>query len=91
MRNLGKACETDFHAAGIYCAEELITLGPEKAFIRMLEGRVKSGRSTKCCNALYLYAIYGAIHDIDWRDIPETKKAEFKKMTAQIRASGYFG
>lgn len=40
----------------------------------MLEGRIRHSRSPKCCNAAYLYAMYGAIHDIDWRQIPDRKK-----------------
>lgn len=88
MRNLGPACERDLNAAGIYTAEELISLGEEVAFLRMLEGRLKIGRSAKCCNAAYLYALYGAIHDVDWRDLPAKKMAEFKKLTADLRASG---
>lgn len=56
----------------------------------MLEGRMKISRSAKCCNALYLYSIYGAIHDIDWRAVPEKKKNEFKRWTEELRASGKY-
>ena len=90
MRNLGPACEKDFEAIGITKASQLIELGPKDAFVKMLIGRVKSGRSAKCCNAAYLYAIYGAIHDIDWRALPEEKKSEFKAFAAELRASGQF-
>lgn len=90
MRNLGPACEKDFNAVGIHTAGELKALGVEEAFIRMLMGRKKLGRSAGCCNAAYLYAIYGAVHDIDWRAIPEEKKNEFKKFTAELRESGQF-
>ena len=90
MRNLGPACEKDFNAIGVRTASQLKKLGVEKAFIKMLLGRKKLGRSAKCCNALYLYAIYGAIHDVDWRAIPEKKKTEFKALAAEIRESGRF-
>ena len=90
MRNLGPACETDLNAVGIHTAADLIELGPEEAFVKMLIGRKKLGRSAKCCNAAYLYAIYGAIYDIDWRDLPENKKEEFKKFTAELRESRQF-
>lgn len=90
MRNLGPACEADFNAVGILTAEDVKRLGPEGTFVQMLLGRVKQGRSAKCCNAAYLYAIYGAIHDIDWRELPENKKAEFKAFTAELRESGRF-
>ncbi len=90
LRNLGPACERDLNAAGIFTAQDLIELGPEAAFCRMLSARVRQGGIAKCCNAAYLYAIYGAIHDIDWRDIPDRKKDEFKRFTAQLRAAKTF-
>ena len=87
MRNLGPSCERDFNAVGITRASQIVELGTEAAFLKMLIGKRKGGRAIQSCNAAYLYAIYGAIHDLDWRDIPETKKNEFKEMTAQLRAS----
>ena len=90
MRNLGPACEADLEAAGICDAETLIELGAENAFIQMLLERKKQGRSAKCCNAAYLYALHGAIHDIDWRDLSDKKKDEFKAFTAELRESGQF-
>lgn len=90
MRNLGPACEQDLNAAGIQTAQQLIELGAEDAFVKMLIGRKRQGRSGKCCNAAYLYALYGAIHDIDWRELPEKQKSKFKKLTAEMRASGQF-
>ncbi len=91
MRNLGPACVRDLKAAGISTAQALKELGPERAFVQMLIGRASQGRSAKCCNAAYLYALYGAINDMDWRDLPEEKKSEFKAFTAELRASGRFG
>ncbi len=90
MRNMGPACEPDLNAAGIMIAEDVIRIGPEETFIRMLLGRIQTGRSAKCCNASYLYAIHGAIHDLDWRAIPDEKKAEYKSLAAELRASGRF-
>ena len=90
MRNLGPACERDLNAAGIYTAEALICMGEEAAFLKMLEGRRKTGKAAKCCNAAYLYALYGAIYDIDWREVPESKKTQFKTFTAELRDSGQF-
>ena len=90
MRNLGPACERDLNAAGVITAEQLKQLGPEAAFVAMLQGRMQHDRSAKCCNAAYLYALYGAIHNIDWRDLPEKQKQEFKILAADMRASGKF-
>lgn len=88
MRNLGPVCEKDLNDAGIMTAHDLISVGPEYAFRQMLITRMRSGRSSKCCNAAYLYALYGAIHDVDWRAIPDQKKGEFKKLAATMRKSG---
>jgi DNA transformation protein and related proteins len=90
MRNLGPAVEKDLIAAGVNSADQVIRLGVKKTFLSMLDGRLEHRRSAKCCNALYLYSIYGAIHDIDWRDIPESKKIEFKKYTDKLRKSGKY-
>lgn len=90
MRNLGPACEKDFNAVGIETAGQIIEIGAEEAFIQMLLGRKAVGRSAKCCNALYLYAIYGAIHNIDWRELPDQKKEQFKAFAKQLRDSGQF-
>lgn len=90
MRNLGPAVEKDLNAVGITTAQQVIDIGAEETFIRMLLGRQKIGRSAKCCNASYLYAIYGAIHDIDWRELPAKLKEEYKAFTAELRESGRF-
>lgn len=90
MRNLGPACEKDLNDAGIHTAQQVIKLGAKETFIRMLIGRMRAGRSAKCCNAAYLYAIYGAIHDVDWREVPDEIKSEFKAFTAELRSSGRF-
>lgn len=91
MMNLGPAVEKDFNAIGIHSADQIVKLGPEKAFIKMLEGRVKQKRSAKCCNAVYLYSLYGAIHNVHWAEIPAKKKAEFKALALRLRVSGRFG
>lgn len=87
MRNLGPACEKDLNAVGIYKAQQVIDLGPESTFLQMLLGRKKLGRSMKCCNAAYLYALHGAIHDLDWREIPESDKSRYKQFTQDLRES----
>lgn len=90
MRNLGPACEKDLNDVGILVAQDVIDLGAKETFIRMLIGRLQRGQSAKACNAAYLYAIYGAIHDVDWREVPEPIKVDFKRFTAELRSSGRF-
>ena len=88
MKNLGTEAEKDFLAAGISKASQVTKMGAKKAFLKLLDGREKRGKPVDCCNALYLYAIYGAIYDIDWRDIPKSKKKEFKEYTKKLRKEG---
>jgi len=90
MKNLGPAVQKDLHAVGITSAQQIIDLGAEATFVQMLIGRQKLNRSAKCCNALYLYALHGAIHDVDWRELPEDLKDQFKNFTAELRESGRF-
>jgi len=90
LRNLGPACERDLNAVGIYTLEDIKEMGVEGTFLQMMRGRSKRTKTHKkrggnCFNAAYLYALYGAVHDLDWRDIPEAKKNQFKKLTAKMR------
>ena len=85
LRNLGTACEKDLHFVEIYTAQDIKQLGVEGTFIKLMEGRIARGDEGFSFNATYLYALYGAIHDCDWREVPEEKKREFKKLTASLR------
>lgn len=91
LRNLGPACERDLNAVGIYTLADIEEHGVEGTFLQMLQGRrqnaqTRNKKGGKCFNAAYLYALYGAVHDVDWRDVPEAKKKQFKKLTQQLRA-----
>jgi len=88
LRNLGPACERDLNAVGIYTLADIKAIGVEQTFLQMMNGRNKTGNGGGCFNASYLYALYGAVHDLDWRDLPEVKKAEFKKLTEELRENG---
>ena len=85
LRNLGPACEKDLHAVGIFTAEDIRKLGVEGTLVRLMQQRQARNKNWSCFNATYLYALYGAIHDCDWRNIPEQKKTEFKMLTARLR------
>ena len=90
LRNLGPACQRDLQDAGIHTAQDLERLGPKEAFIQVLVARRQQGRSTSGCNALYLYALHGAIHDVDWRELPEPIKQDYLAFAAELRAGGAF-
>jgi hypothetical protein len=61
----------------------------------MMHGRSQTARKNgkrggKCFNAAYLYALYGAVYDVDWREVPEAKERQFKKLTKRLRAEAKF-
>lgn len=81
LRNIGPVTAKQLVNAGIDTPQKLKKLGAEKAFMRILQ----SGGFCGTFHAAYLYALWGAIHDCDWRFIPEKKKQEFKDFTEELR------
>ena len=84
MRNLGPACEAHLNAAGIFAAADLERLGVEETYERMVAAQVKTGKRV-VIHPAYLYAFYGALEDCDWRDVPASKKSEFKAICDRLR------
>ena len=85
LRNLGPACARDLHAVDIFTADDIRKLGVEGTFLRVIENRLTKAKSANQISATYLYALYGALHDCDWREIPQQKKTEFKQLAARLR------
>ena len=86
LRNLGPKCAADLAAIGVHTAADIRQRGIEQTFQEMMFRRIARGDGGGCMNATYLYALYGALHDCDWREVPEPKKIAFKKLTARLRA-----
>ncbi len=72
LPNIGKVVAEKLVQAGISTPDELITLGTEQAFIRLL-----SFDDTACLSELQ--AIEGAIQGIRWHNLPKERKAELKE------------
>lgn len=72
LRNLGKASQQWLQEIGITTLEELQASGVADTYIRL-----KLRYPDKIALNM-LYGLYGAIHDIDWRDIPPEVKAELR-------------
>lgn len=83
MRNLGPMCERDLYAAGIHTAGDLNALDDEQAFLSMLQSWRCEGRNARACNAAADYALNGAIHDLDWLDVPKAEKQQLKMLAAE--------
>lgn len=85
LRNMGPACEEQLAAVGIHTAGDIREVGIKETFERMMLGRIQRGDRRKFINAGYLYALHGAIHDMDWRELTEKQKTEYKNFTANLR------
>ncbi len=81
LRNVGEILAKKLIDAGIDTPEKLFDLGAENAFMQIHE----SGGFCGKYNAAYLFALEGAILDMDWLQIPEERKQAFKQMTQDLR------
>ena len=84
LRNLGPATERELEAVGIRSLQDIIEIGVEETFQLVIASRRARGAKVDS-SATLMYALYGAVHDIDWRDVPESQKLEFKKLAAELR------
>ena len=85
LRNLGPACQEQLAEIGVHTAGDIRKLGVKDTFELMMRTRMQNGKGGSCFNATYLYALYGAVNDLDWREVPEKKKDEFKTFTKRLR------
>lgn len=74
LPNLGPKTVEHFAAVGITTAEQIQELGTEAAF-EVIYNRFAGEFPF---SSVYLYALEGAIHNCDWRDLPEKRKTELK-------------
>lgn len=66
MKNIGKVLEKELIEIGITSAEELSSIGYLEAAKRL------DIKFDVCCNKLY--ALYGAVIDMRWHDIPKSER-----------------
>lgn len=79
-RNLGPATGERLRLAGIATVEELLRVGWEEAWSRMYS------RFPMDAHAGFGYALYGAEHDVDWRDVPPAVKERIRGIAKRARA-----
>jgi DNA transformation protein len=72
LRNLGKTSAQWLHASGIHTAEDLRRLGAVSAY------RAVRSRGFSASRVL-LYAIEGALRDINWKELPDALKSELNQ------------
>jgi DNA transformation protein len=81
MRNIGPTSSRELREIGIESHDQLIEVGIEEVTRRLL---FRFG-SEKKISLNYLYALEGAIHDRDWRDITPARKQELKALLDALR------
>ncbi|WP_085620364.1 TfoX/Sxy family DNA transformation protein [Thalassospira alkalitolerans] len=81
IRNIGPTSSRELDEIGIESQSDLIITGIEETTRRLL---FRLGREKKI-SVNYLYALEGAIHDHDWRDITPHRKQELRDLWVQLR------
>ena len=81
MRNIGPKSSRELSEIGIETRDQLRKAGVEEVTRRLL---FRFG-SEKKISLNYLYALEGAIHDRDWRDITAARKQELKTLLEALR------
>lgn len=74
MMNIGKEMEKKLVSIGIESSEELIGAGAKNAFLRL-----KQKYPNVCL--VHLYALEGAIHNIEFNSLSKDKKKELKEFS----------
>jgi len=78
LRNIGKELDRKLKAVEIATAEELREVGSEEAFVRL------KLRDSHVC-LVHLYALEGAISDLEYNELPEDVKARLKGISDRLK------
>ena len=74
MMNIGREMEKKLASVGIDSSEKLMEAGAKNAFLRL-----KQKYPNVCL--VHLYALEGAIHNIEFNSLSEDKKRELKEFS----------
>ena len=74
MMNIGKEMAKKLDSVGIGSAEELVCSGAEQAFLKLKE------RYPNVC-LVHLYALEGAVRNVEFNGLPEDRKKELKEFS----------
>ncbi len=80
MKNIGKELERKLTTVGINSPEALAELGAKHAFFKLKEVY------PQVC-LVHLYALEGAIRDIDFNSLPENTKKDLKQFSDLLKGS----
>ncbi len=74
MANIGKEMAKKLESVGIDSSEKLTSLGSKQAFLKLKE------IYPQVC-LVHLYALEGAIHNMEFNNLSEEKKKELKEFS----------
>ena len=74
MMNIGEEMAGKLDSVGIGSAEELVRSGAEQAFLKLKE------RYPNVC-LVHLYALEGAVRNVEFNGLPEDRKKELKEFS----------
>jgi DNA transformation protein len=69
MKNLGNTTINWLKAVGIQNRQQLELIGPELAYIKIKERGFAVSK-------VVLYALYGALHDVNWKQLDQQVKSD---------------
>ena len=81
MRNIGRELARKLTAAGVDSPEKLAEAGAKEAFFRM-----KTLYPGVCL--VHLYALEGAVRDVDFNALPPETKADLKAFSDALNGKG---
>jgi DNA transformation protein len=81
MRNIGGEMARKLRAVGIGSREELLEAGAKEAFFRL------KIRWPQVC-LVHLYALEGAVRDVDFNALPQETKEDLKTFNDYLRNGG---
>jgi hypothetical protein len=80
LRNLGPASEAAFHRAGIHSAEEILAMGADAAYARLLEAGSRP-------HFIGFYVLHMAVQDRPWNSCKGPEKAELRRRFDALKAT----
>lgn len=78
LRNIGKELERKLKEVGINSAEELCSVGPKMAFVKL------KMRFPEVC-LVHLYSLQGAIDGVDFNSLSEDVKRDLKSFSDSLK------
>ena len=79
LRGLGPASARRLADVGIAHERDLAAVGAVEAYLRVLD------RHPHATSLNLLWALHGALHDLDWRDVPAAERAGLR---AAVESAG---